>query len=405
MAVRWAVVLSALCCVGLVAVAQSGGIDFVAGRFYETIRIVQSPSSLAEFLASDTELALRMNWNILDVEAEVNLSEIQSPSLQLSAWVYTGVTEFRSRLGFDLVKPQSHFLQFGWETNAFGAVYGPTFLLVHNPWDPTPEDLTMDFEFQGQDVSGMAVTLVATFGDYIDPTGGVYMRPFLWPNTGDTDGECDLDFQAAEIRVDGFPFCCAEPAVSISFDSSGFENIRFDVSNVRIENLPWLTLSGSLTYAPDEKNMTISPRIDFGTFGSCLSVTWAYSGVTTGNPPGGAMPSVDSIDIDGIELLCEFGDLLIRLSLSATRSTYIRLYSEGLADTDEACCQGIMFDAMVLFSDTSNALFDLSVIMAMARFPLAESYRSWWSISTMQYTNPASTSTWEFSFFVSFDPS
>ena len=404
--VRCTLVLSILVCIGGCAFAQSSGIDFVSGSFSQILHVDFLATAVEDIiLYPETRFDMRINWVNVEIEPELHLSELQSSSLQLSAWVYTGATEFRSRLGFDLVKPQSHFLQFGWETNAFGATYGPTFLLVHNPWDPTPADLKVDFSFQGQTVAGMTVTLVATFGNYVDPTGGVYIRPSAWPNTGDTDGVCDLSFAGAEIRVSGFQFCCAEPSISISFDASGFDNITFSVSTIRIENLPWLTLSGLLTFAPDEKSMTISPSIDLGAFEGCLTVVWARSGVTTGNPPGGPIPAVESIDISGIELLCTLGEVTVRgrFLVDSATSIDINNYNREDFDPDEDCCDGLRWGVSVRFSDSGTYLFDVSNFSARMEYYLTSRF-SWLAAMDISL-DPVSPSTqWYFGFDIRFGP-
>jgi hypothetical protein len=402
---RWALVLPVLLCVGCCAWTQSSGIDFVEGAFSETIRVDFQATTLADVLSSDTRFDLRINWMEMDIESELHLTELQSSSLQITTWAYAGAMQVMALLGFDMVKPESHFLQLGWEWNAFGATYGPTFLLVHNPWDPTPEDLKMDFKFQGQTVAGMVVTMVATFGNYVDPTGRAQITPYAWPNTGDTDGVCDLPFVGAEIQVNYFAFCCAEPSILISFDASGFDNAMFSVSDVRIENLPWLTLSGSLTYALDEKSMIISPMLDFGEFEGCLSVTWAYSGVTTGNPPSGAVPTVESIDISGIRLECSLGSINIRGEIRAASSDGIEINNYNYDfDPKEDCCNVMMWSIGVRFFDSSDSLFDVSSFRANLRYLMSE--RFMWLTTMYVNTNSVSPSiSWTFGFEIRFRPS
>jgi hypothetical protein len=403
---RWTLVLSALACVSLFTAAQSDGIEFVEGRFSEMIGVDFRATTLADVLSSETELQLRILWDAVEFEPAFHLSELQSSSLQLSTWVQAGHIQFRSLLAFDLVKPQSHFLHFEWQSNAFGVTYGPTFLLVHNPWDPTPEDLKMDFEFHGQTVAGMAVTLVATFGTYVDPTVGSYVWSLhVWPNTGNTDGICDLPFVAAEIQVNGFQFCCAQPSVSISFDASGFDNITFSVSDVRIENLPWLTLSGALIFSTETKSMTISPAIDFGAFEGCLSVVWAYSGVTTGNPPSGATPTVESIDIIGLRLECSLGSVNIWGELRAASSDRIAInnYDRDF-DPDTDCCEALQWQVYVGFSESSDSLFDVSSFSASLRHFMTQ--RFMWTAAMYVNTSTVSpSSTWTFGFEIRFGPS
>jgi len=403
-AVRQALVLSVLVCVGCCAWAQSGGIEFLEGRFSEWIRVDFRAATLADVLSSETELDLRILWDAVEFETAFHLSELQSSSLQLSTWIQAGHIQFRSLLAFDLVKPQSHFLQFGWESNAFGATYGPTFLLVHNPWDPTPQDLKMDFEFHGQTVNGMSVTLVATFGNYVDPTSGSYLWSLhVWPNTGDTDGICDLNFESAEIDWRYFPFCCFETDIRLSFDASGFDNITFSLYDIRIENLPWLTLSGSLIFAPDEKSMTISPGIDFGAFEGCLTVVWAGSGVTTGNPPSGAVPTVESIDISGIRLACSLGAVNIQGDFRVNSSQSIEINNNRDLDLDENCCDGLLWAVAVGFSNGGDYLFDVKGFSAHMSYSLTSRFR-WLAMMSINL-DPVSPSTyWHFGFDIGFGP-
>ena len=401
MAVRRGLVLSVLICVGCCAWAQSDGIEFMQGRFSESITVDFRATTLADVLSSETELDLIIVWEAMEFAPAFHLSELQSSSFQLSTRIYAGHFVINSLAAFDLVKPQSHFLQFGWGTNAFGVSYGPTFLLVHNPWDPTPQDLKMDFEFRGQTVNGMSVTLVATFGNYVDPTGG-RIYPGSWPNTGDTDGVCDLPFTGAEIYIHGFQFCCAESSILISFDSGGFENIVFDVDEIRIENLPWLALSTSLTFSPETKSMTISPRLEFGAFEGCLSVRWAHSGVTTGNPPSGAVPTVESIDISGIELQCTLGEVNVSGAFDGGHDIVIDISNEPDSNLDEDCCNGLRWSIAARFTNPGGTLFGISDIVGSIALFLTPHFS--WRAGLYTYLPGSLITRWMFGFDIQFGP-
>jgi len=379
--------------------AQAPGVDFVTGSFEQLIAIQPSAADPEGFLRSETELAVRINWQELEIAPSLQLSELQSSSLEIEAAYLADVVQYRTHLGFDLAKPESHFWWGEWEANAFGVTFGTSYLLVSNPWDPTPEDLKADFSFHGQTLNGMSVTVTTTFGDYVDPTAGkLYMTYGRWPNTGDTDGVCDLDFQRTEIVWVPLPLCCAEPLVEASFGCSGFEQMTFSVRAVGVERVPWLKFDASLSFSPETKSMTITPWIYLGAFEGCLSVVWAQTGVVEGNAPGGPTAEVESIDIMGLRLTCTLGTVEVN---GFFYPEYSMIYASGRGDekSSDPCCPGdFQWTMIATFQNTGGTLFGLSNAVVRLQYLLAPRFLLTTSVS---YSAPSRTSL-EFGFHIAF---
>ncbi|MGB2983076.1 MAG: hypothetical protein WBC63_04355 [Candidatus Bipolaricaulia bacterium] len=385
---RGVLVLSILVGVSLCSAAQSGELD-VSGYFREMIQIDPQATTIAEFFSSETLLHFSLAWDAARFESELTLSEVQSSSLRLTGQAWIGANRLSSQVGFNTMRHDSHYWNGTFETNMLGTTLETTFLLVRNPDDPTPEDLKVDFMLRGQTVSGMTITAITTFGDYVDPTGQGELMRGLWPNSGDTDGVCDLPFAGAEIEVSGFGLCCAESRVALAFDCGGFDNIVFTIYEVRIENLPWLSLSGSLTFAPEEKLMSILPRFDFGAFECNLTIQASSStDLTSGNLPSGDAPTVKGIGITGIDLLCSLGEFNVRAQFyNAERSSSISIDNHPSGQVEKGCCEPFVFDVEVVFRDDSESLFDLSFFEGRAFLTMTPQFS--WNMQLYLHFDPA----------------
>lgn len=413
MAARWLLGLTIVGCLSLLAVGQGDWIEFLEGSLYERIRVTPSAGTMAEMLSSETKMSLRIVAQETEIEPELRLSEIQSDSLQLTVTQYIHFFAFMSVLGFDLASPQSHFWWSRGEVNAFGATIGASFLLVHNPSNPTPGDFRMDFTFRGQAVNGMTITLVSTFGDYVlpsqlaqtysDPTRPIQIQYASWPNTGDTDGVCDLNYAGTRILWQPLPFGCSESLAELSIGSDGFEDLTLTVKKIGIQNLPWLLFDVALTFAPQTKSFEIAPTIDFGSLESCISFRMGWSGVEVGNPPGGETPAVQSISVGTILLQCTLADVTLNYVYSLPSASYLSLRYGGATSAEEegGCCwgSGMLVEAIVGFGGGSEALFDLQTLLLRAVFPFSQSSLQ---ITTVQFMNPSLQSYWEFGFFIQF---
>jgi len=199
---------------------------------------------------------------------------------------------------------------------------------------------------------------------------------------GDDDNDvCDLDWAGAVIDL-SFPFCCADVSGSIAFDCDGFDAAVFEVSNIEIPNLPWVSIDATLSYELETKSLVLSPRLDFGP-GFCFDL---YVGA---NHSGNL--EIDDIHFDGIGLTCNiggveftgisyWGDLMVDTDGDSTLDAFPGIlsphgiaYWEGyrIATSDNACCGSYAFDVGVFFDATSSNLFDVSLIEAHVSVSLA----------------------------------
>jgi len=161
--------------------------------------------------------------------------------------------------------------------------------------------------------------------------------------------------------------CCeldAEGEISITCD--GFEKALLKVQGIRVERLPWLSLSSELEFTLSEKRLELVPSIDVGT-GTCLEF------IAELDSSGGEMSplSLGDLSIVGVRAECTIpGDVEV---LSATAlvdsangeltgfTEYFEVMSLG---TPLAGCCGVAgwVQFSVYYESSSVSLFDVGML-------------------------------------------
>jgi hypothetical protein len=188
---------------------------------------------------------------------------------------------------------------------------------------------------------------------------------------GDDDEECDLDWTGVTIDL-GFPFCCADIALEVKFDCTGFVSACFSVAGIAVPNMPYMTLDADLCFTMTEKTLVLSPNFDFGAI-ACFDLYFDVE--STGNI------TIQDISIVGIGLSCDIG---------AVTFTGISYWGDGnkpgaLAGTgyweaytietnDDACCGPFGFDLTFYFLNNGLALFDIAEIDANMTLQVAAQF-------------------------------
>jgi len=253
---------------------------------------------------------------------------------EFSAVGTLGLLDISAALGFD--PPTVAFEK--WTTTVSGEFAGLSFSAKFELYD---EDAFLTLTGSGS-TSGVDMDVTVKFGDDDDPIG-----------------ECDLDFTEVTIGVD-FTFCCAEVETTIYFDCDGFERIVFDVDDIVIPNLTWVTIDVELEFTVQTKTLTFSPDFEFGS--ACMDL---YIGVeSTGNL------IIEDIYIDGLKVECDIGDVEFtgisfwgtHVSKPGALGQYWEMYQIELGE--EGCCGPLSFEAAVFFDEASNNLFDVAVFAA-----------------------------------------
>jgi hypothetical protein len=216
----------------------------------------------------------------------------------------------------------------------------------------------MEFEIDGTDAfltltgSGVAgdvtVGVEVTFGDAL--TAG-----------------CDLPWTGVTIDV-GFPFCCADIALTLEFDCTGFVEACFSVGGIAIPNIPWLTLDAEVCFTLEEKFVTLTPSFEFGDI-ACFTIDLDFTA------SGGDMQPllIGDIVISGIGLTCDIGAVTFSgyTDLTGTEE-YFEWYT--IETNDDACCGPFAFDLTFYFLDGGVALFDVALIEANMELQIASQF-------------------------------
>jgi len=182
------------------------------------------------------------------------------------------------------------------------------------------------------------------------------------------DDVCDLPFSDVTIDV-GCPFCCADISASIFFTCAGFEEICFEVDEIALPNLPWITLGAELCFTLQTKTLVLTPAIDFGVV-SCFDIYFAAD--TSGNL------IIGDISIVGIGLTCDIGAVtfsgLSELDPVAdlVDDPYWEVYT--ISTNDDACCGPFSFDLSVYFLEGGLKLFDVGLIDANMELQVAAQF-------------------------------
>jgi len=200
-----------------------------------------------------------------------------------------------------------------------------------------------------------------------------------------------VGFTGQQTRLAYLDFCCAnriEAALAIT--CNGFQDLRFTVAGLGT-GIPWLFIDADLSFAVDQKKLTLSPGLQLGE-AVCLDL---IASLDTG---GGR--SVNGIEFHGAELLCTLGDVTVRdITLLDLSEYVITAESHGsriekLADAisnrhdfypeywqllsiryeREGCCGDSLSVLLnTYFERNSTNLFDIAFMHAEAVVPLARS--------------------------------
>jgi hypothetical protein len=235
-----------------------------------------------------------------------------------------------------------------WKTTAGVAIAGVSFGV-----DFTLADQDVTLKLTGSGVAGdVTVGVAVTFG-------------------GDDNDICDLNWAGVTIDI-GFPFCCADIALAVVFDCTGFVSATFTTGGIAIPNLPWVTIDAKLVYTMTEKTLDLSPTFDFGAI-VCFDLYFDVA--TTGNI------TIGDISIYGIGLSCDIGAVtftgLSQWGAGAKTgllkgTPYWEVYQ--IATNDDACCGPFGFDLAFYFLDGGARLFDIALIDANMTLQVAAQF-------------------------------
>ncbi|GEM_PF-554085 len=260
-----------------------------------------------------------------------------------------------------------------------GVSFGVYFDLI-----PAGSDLLVTVDGVAGDVT---IGVEVTFGDEVD---------------------CDFDFNWAKVTV-GFPFCCADVTGTLAFNClDGFQYAKFCVSDLTIENLPWLTLGACVTFNEQTKTFVLTPSIDLGVIGCDFDLFYRLDIPAAGVGSGIMAPlNIQGIIFDGLQISCEIGgvqftgityfgpwlvdadgDLVLDsfpgilgypYSYDANGNgvvdngeSYFEAYQ--IATTDDGCCGPFSFDVTVFFDEDSVELFDVAYLVASMELQIASQF-------------------------------
>ena len=206
---------------------------------------------------------------------------------------------------------------------------------------------------------------------------------------------CDLDFASAKFVV-GFPFCCADVTSTLYITCEGFDYVKFCISDLTIENLPWLTLGACVMFEEQTKTFTLSTDFDLGVIGCDFDLFYRLdkTGGTNYSPL-----HIDGFFIDGIQIACEIGGVAFTgityfgpdiFGADADESPGILAgYEEyweayQIATTDDGCCGPFSFDVTVFFDEDDkdplddpagvDELFDVAYLVANMSIQIATQF-------------------------------
>ena len=169
---------------------------------------------------------------------------------------------------------------------------------------------------------------------------------------------CDLPWTGVTIGV-GFPFCCADIALELVFDCTGFVSATFTTGGIAIPNLPWLTIDAEIVFDLDDgKTVSLTPGFAFGDI-VCfdLDIDVAYTGGDM------SVLSLDSFLITGIGLTCDIGAVTFTgYTDFLALGDYYEVYT--IETNDDGCCGPFNFDLTFSFLEGGLMLFDVALIEA-----------------------------------------
>jgi hypothetical protein len=205
---------------------------------------------------------------------------------------------------------------------------------------------------------------------------------------------CDFDWTGVSIEVD-FPFCCADVISTVTFNCLGFDKATFEVKDITLPGLAWVSLDALLTFQMQTKSLVITPNFDFGV-PACFTVYLS-------SPVAGKI--FGDVTIDGIELACDIGGVSFDgISYWGTGTkpgllkgtSYWEAYQ--IATTDDGCCGPFDFDITVYFLQGGAQLFDVAKIVANMSIQIATQFTFSTGISIDLAAIPAAFTSWTIGF-------
>ncbi len=318
-----------LCAVLVVGVAVVGSAQALTGHWRIDLGIHPQTPSFVDAFRYSTELLVKYTIGDWSFSSLSKFEELGWNDQDFSALGVLGGFTISTALAFDPSVPEFE----KWTTTTTVALGGVTF---SNTFELYDEDVFMTLNARGSSGSVM-INATLKLGDDDDPVG-----------------DCDLDFAEFTIGVE-FPFCCADVEATIAFDCSGFENVVFEVEDIGLLELPWVTFDATLEFTVQSKSLTLTPEVEF----SALCIEMYVDVETTGNL------TFEALHFDGFKLECDVGDVEFTAisfwgdfaSKPSVLGDYWEMYK--IEADEEACCGPFDFEAAVFFDEDSAQLFDV----------------------------------------------
>ena len=318
-------------------------------------------SGLAATLSGSWDTDVTIDPQQSDFSAAIGIVSVLTVAYTVGDWTFTSVTDLDENgwtdqdfsvagvLGAFSITSALDFTPvsaaFGsWTTSANVAIAGVSF--------------GMEFKLEGDD-TWLTLTGSGVAGDV---TIGIKVT------FGDDDGECDLDWTGVTIDV-GFPFCCADIALAVVFDCTGFVSATFTTGGIAIPNLPWVSIDVELVFDLVEgKELTLSPKFDFGAI-----VCFDFGFSVTNTPAANSPLVLGDISIDWIALSCDIGAVTFSgKTLLTGADPYFEWYT--IETNDDACCGPFGFDLSFYFLEGGIRLFDIALIDANMSLQIASQF-------------------------------
>jgi hypothetical protein len=323
---RRAFILGAVIVIG---VALAGSAQALTGHWRIDLGINPQSPSFVDAFSYSTELLVKYTIGDWTFSSLSRLGESAWADQDFSAVGVLGGFTISSALGFNPDVPEFD----KWTMTATVTLVGVTFSGTFDLYD---EDAFFTLQVRGTSGS-VGINATIRFGDDDDPVG-----------------ECDLDFSSLQLGVD-FPFCCADVAATAYFDCDGFDKIVFNVADIGIPDLPWVTFDVTVEFTVQSKSLTITPNFEFSAV--CVEL---YAGVETIDPL-----LFDALHIDGLKLECDIGNVQFTaisfwgdfVTKPGVLGDYWEMYM--VEADEEVCCGPFDFEAAVFFEENGVYLFDV----------------------------------------------
>jgi|GEM_PF-1594395 len=125
---------------------------------------------------------------------------------------------------------------------AYGVSTTATFSLINQGAGPLSG---LTFALAGTALSGMGVSLEASFGDPLGSSGS---------------SSCEFDFRSLVLGLEGVPWGCFHTDADLMFGTHGFEWTEIDIDLELVDSL--LTFDGTLWFEADQKRLDFIPRLN-----------------------------------------------------------------------------------------------------------------------------------------------